>query len=162
MNTTTRETPPDGHKLNEVEWLTLRALADVIVPPSEAYGVPGAGDEDIAKNMIKDAVGGRKLDGLIKTLATVSGMAEAAHGAAFHALSEDQRESVGLAFQEEYPGAATSIGMLVTQCYYRDDRVVLSLGMETRPPMPLGYEVKQGDWSLLEQVQKRQPFHRPT
>ena len=42
-------------KLNETEWHSLRALADVIAPPSPKYGVPGAGDEDICKNVIKDA-----------------------------------------------------------------------------------------------------------
>ena len=50
--------------------------------------------------------------------------------------------------------------VLVTQCYYRDDRVVRSLGMELRPPHPEGYAVDQGDWSVLDQVRKRQPFHR--
>ena len=97
MNATTREEPPEGHLLNETEWLTLRALADVIVPPSETYGVPGAGDEAIAKTMVKDADGGRKLEGLIRLLATVGDMAEQAHGAAFYELSEDQRQSVGMA-----------------------------------------------------------------
>ena len=161
MNATTREAPPEGHLLNETEWLTLRALADVIVPPSETYGVPGAGDEAIAKTMVKDADGGRKLEGLIRLLAKVGDMAELAHGAAFYELSEDQRQSVGMAFQAAHPGPATTIGMLVTQCYYRDDRVVLSLGMDTRPPMPLGYEVKQGDWSLLDQVRTRDTLYRP-
>jgi hypothetical protein len=41
---------------------------------------------------------------------------------------------------------------LVLHCYYRDDRVMISLGMEARPPFPKGYEVEQGDWSLLDPV----------
>ena len=79
----TREAPPAGHKLNETEWFTLRALADVIVPPSDVYGVPGAGDEDISKNVIKDADGGRKLSKLIEALGTLNAMAEDAEGSAF-------------------------------------------------------------------------------
>ena len=50
--------------------------------------------------------------------------------------------------------------MLTFQCYYRDDRVMRSLGMEPRPPFPKGYEVAQGDWSLLEPVKARDPFWR--
>jgi hypothetical protein len=49
---------------------------------------------------------------------------------------------------------------IVLQCYYRDDRVMRSLGMEVRPPFPKGFEVEQGDWSLLDPVRARQPFFR--
>ena len=34
-------------------------------------------------------------------------------------------------------------------CYYRDDRVMVSLGLEARPPFPKGHVLEQGDWSLL-------------
>ena len=157
----TRETPPADHLLNETEWHTLRALADVIVPPSEKYGIPGAGDETIAKTIVKDANYGDKLTRLIAALDTLNAMSQGVHGTEFAMLREDQRENVAFTFREEQPTAATLCEVLVTQCYYRDDRVVTSLGMELRPPMPEGYKVEQGDWSLLEQVQKRQPFHRP-
>jgi hypothetical protein len=38
---------------------------------------------------------------------------------------------------------------VVLQCYYRDDRVVRSLGLEPRPPHPKGHVLEDGDWSLL-------------
>ena len=88
-------------------------------------------------------------------------MAQAAHQTGFAALDEGSRQSVALVFRDAHQADATLAEQLVTQCYYRDDRVMQSLGMELRPPMPDGYKVDQGDWSLLEQVQKRQPFHRP-
>jgi len=157
----TREAPPTGHKLNETEWFTLRALADTIVPPSEQYGVPGAGDEDVCKNVIKDAGHGDKLPRLIQALETLNTLSEAAHNSGFAALDEGGRESVALSFRELHPGAANLAEMLVTQCYYRDDRVMASLGLELRPPMPEGYGVDEGDWSALDPVRRRQPFHRP-
>ncbi len=46
------------------------------------------------------------------------------------------------------------------QCYYRDDRVIRSLGLEPGPPFPKGYTVEQGDWSLLEAVRNRPPMWR--
>jgi len=158
----TREMPREGHLLSETEWLTLRALADAIVPPSEQYGLPGAGDEAIAKTIVKDANYGDRLAQLIRGLADLNVMAEEATGSGFGELDEGGRDSVALAFREAHPGAATLAEQLVTQCYYRDDRVVTSLGMEPRPPMPEGYEVEDGDWSLLDQVRTRQPFHRAT
>ena len=87
----TRATPPAGHLLNETEWHTLRALADVIVPPSEKYGIPGAGDEAIAKTIVKDANYGDKLARLIAALDTLNAMAQGVHGAEFALLHGDQR-----------------------------------------------------------------------
>jgi len=46
------------------------------------------------------------------------------------------------------------------ECYYRDERVMQSLNMDNRPAFPQGYEVEQGDWSLLDPVKKRAPFYR--
>jgi hypothetical protein len=40
-------------------------------------------------------------------------------------------------------------------CYYRDDRVVRSLGLEPRAPYPKGHVLEQGDWSLLDAVRGR-------
>ncbi len=156
----TRTAPADGHLLNETEWLMLRALADVVIPPSETYGIPGAGDEAVAKTIVKDAGYGDKLPRLIAALEALEAHA-ATTGGAFLTLAENQREEAAMAFRAANPAAAALIEQLVTQCYYRDDRVVTSLGMELRPPMPDGYEIEQGDWSLLEPVQKRPPFHRP-
>ena len=53
-----------------------------------------------------------------------------------------------------------AIARVILLCYYRDDRVMLSLGLEPRPPFPKGHVVEQGDWSLLDPVKKRPPFWR--
>ena len=49
---------------------------------------------------------------------------------------------------------------IVLLCYYRDDRVMVSLGLEARPPFPKGHVLEQGDWSLLDPVRARKPFWR--
>jgi len=48
----------------------------------------------------------------------------------------------------------------VLLCYYRDDRVMRSLGLEPRSPFPKGHVVEQGDWSLLDPVKARPPIWR--
>src|SRR6516162_1999713 len=40
------------------------------------------------------------------------------------------------------------------------DRVMRSLGLEPRPPYPKGFEVEQGDWSLLDPVRARPKLYR--
>ena len=56
------------------------------------------------------------------------------------------------------PGRA--LGRVLLAAYYRDDRVLIALGHEARAPFPKGYDVEQGDWSLLETVKRRLPFWR--
>jgi len=59
--------------------------------------------------------------------------------------------------QSELEGhpAMTPLMSLVMQCYYRDERVMVSLGIEPRAPFPNGFELPQDDWSMLDAVQNR-------
>ena len=56
--------------------------------------------------------------------------------------------------------AVATLTRVVMQCYYRDDRVVRSLGLEARPPYPRGHVLEDGDRSLLDPVQARPPMWR--
>jgi hypothetical protein len=53
-----------------------------------------------------------------------------------------------------------ALGRAVLQCYYRDDRVVRSLGIEPLAPFPKGRLLEQGDWSLLDAVRERPQMWR--
>ena len=55
---------------------------------------------------------------------------------------------------------AAALGRLILSAYYRDDRVLLALGHEARAPFPKGYDVEQGDWSLLDPVRARPRMYR--
>ena len=150
--------PPDGHKLNDLQWFTLRAVADVIVPPSAEYNIPGAGDEAICKSVLRDV--GERLPRLIDVLNSIQDLVEAGGGECFYELSAAERERMAQAFQEHHGRHADRLAHWVVQAYYRDDRVLESLNIEARPPFPQGYEVPDGDWSKLDAVRNRQPFYR--
>jgi len=47
------------------------------------------------------------------------------------------------------------LARVILQCYYRDDRVLRSLGLELRAPFPKGHVLPEGDWSLLDSVKAR-------
>jgi hypothetical protein len=47
------------------------------------------------------------------------------------------------------------LARVILQCYYRDDRVLRSLGIELRAPFPKGHVLPEGDWSLLDPVRAR-------
>jgi hypothetical protein len=132
----------------------LRAIAGVIIPASEEFDVPGADDPaiqaDIVATLGRDASLVRQALGL---LARIAGMPLAS-------LDPVRREAVALELRAQGGAAVATLTRVVLQCYYRDDRVVRSLGLEPRPPDPRGYVLDDGDWSLLDPVRARPPFWR--
>jgi hypothetical protein len=132
----------------------LRAIAGVIIPASEEFDVPGADgpaiQADIVATLGRDASLVRQALGL---LARIAGMPLAS-------LDPVRREAVALELRAQGGAAVATLTRVVLQCYYRDDRVVRSLGLEPRPPYPRGYVLDDGDWSLLDPVRARPPFWR--
>lgn len=126
--------------LTQSEQDTLAEVADLIIPASDTYGVPSAADPAILAEILAAAY-----PELAADLAT------------YQKLGADQVET----FRRDHSKAAGRLQRLVAQCYYRDDRVMTSLGLEPRPPFPKGFDVEQGDWSLLDPVRAMKPLYRP-
>lgn len=143
--------------LTHDEMQTLAALANIIIPPSEAFGVPGAGDPEICLSI---AAGARKTERLQQAIGELNALAETTRGAPFAELDSNKRAATAEQFQHDHAGSANMIEALTMQAYYRDRRVMASLGMEPRPPFPEGYRPPEGDWSLLEPVRRRAPLFR--
>jgi hypothetical protein len=150
--------PTEQAPLSEAEFRILSILAEVIIPASEEFDAPGAGDTAIVEAMVQDS--GRRRPRLVAAISALESMAQDQHGCNFDELSTAQRDGVVDEFRTVRQREADMIAALTVQCYYRDDRVMRSLGMEPRPPHPLGYEVAQGDWSLLDPVRKKAAFFR--
>src|ERR1700730_3294074 len=132
----------------------LRALASTIIPASQTYGVPGADDEKIFNDILASLE--RDRDDVCRALAYLVTLA----GGAFAELAPERRAEVAAAFRDAGGAPLAALVRVVLLCYYRDDRVMLSLGLEPRPPFPKGHVVEQGDWSLLDPVRKRQRMYR--
>ena len=127
----------------------LRTIAAMIVPPSEEYRVPGADDDmiqaDIIATLGRDA---RPVAAALDHLARLAGMP-------LSNLEAAARESVAQQFRSAGGVPAATLVRVVLQCYYRDDRVLRSLGLDLRAPFPKGYVLPDGDWSLLDPVKAR-------
>lgn len=144
--------------LNENQQGTLAALLNSLVPADETFKVPGAGDTEILADILATAAPhGPALTAIPMAL---EAMALEVGDVTFAGLVPDKQVETAQAFMSTQPDLAALLTSLIAQCYYRDARVMRSLGMEARAPHPQGFEVEQGDWSLLEPVKARAPFYR--
>jgi hypothetical protein len=132
----------------------LKAFASTMIPASARYGVPGADDPtilaDIANSLERDVAD------VCAALARLDALAEGR----FADLPADRRLAIAERWRGEGGPPVAALCRIVLLCYYRDDRVMRSLGQEPRPPFPQGHQVDQGDWSLLDPVRQRAPFWR--
>ncbi|MGX4773167.1 hypothetical protein ACWAUC_25590 [Bradyrhizobium guangdongense] len=127
----------------------LRTIAGMIVPPSDEYKVPGADDPAIQADML--ATLGRDLKLVSAALDHLARLA----GQPLAELDAARRDAVAQEFRKHGGAAAATLVRVVLQCYYRDDRVLRSLGLELRAPFPKGHVLPDGDWSLLDPVKAR-------
>jgi hypothetical protein len=138
-----------GNELTPADLRNLRRLAGFMIPAAADYGVPGADDEAIFADIVRSL--DRDQNDVRKALAMLCELA----GEDFAVLVDAKAEATAMApLRCELPEIA-ALGRAVLQCYYRDDRVVRSLGLEPRPPYPKGHVLEQGDWSLLDAIRGR-------
>ena len=133
---------------------SLRCLAEMMIPASAEYGVPSAGDNAIFADILRSF--GRDAEHVLAVLRTLDEMA----GGVFADLEPAQREAAATRLLKSGDESLIYLNRIILQCYYRDDRVMRSLGLEVRPPYPKGFEVEQGDWSLLDPVRVRPKLYR--
>lgn len=144
----------DAPPLLADERRSLRCLVALMIPASAEYQVPGADDETIFADIVSSL--DRDTTAVRQALQRLHEMSEGM----FADAPIDVQRSLAHRFRDEQPLLATVLVAVTTRCYYRDDRVMRSLGMEPRPPFPRGFEVEQGDWSLLDPVRARGKIYR--
>jgi hypothetical protein len=132
----------------------LRVVSAMMIPESADYGVPGADDDLIQADIL--ATLGRDTRRVGEALDHLARLA----GAPLAQLDQVRRDAVAQEFRAAGGPAASILVRVVLQCYYRDDRVLRSLGLELRPPFPKGHTLEQGDWSLLQPVRARPSMWR--
>jgi hypothetical protein len=132
----------------------LRRLAGFMVPADVAYGVPGADDEIIFKDIIlslgRDTQAARAALQMLREIA----------GGDLSSLDAEQAETAMQTLLSRDDPIVKALGRAVLQCYYRDDRVLHGLGIEPVAPFPKGRLLEQGDWSLLDAVRGRPQMWR--
>ena len=119
----------------------LRQVAGLMIPQSEAFGVPGADDPIIFADVLASL--GRDLPAIREALSLIK-QAQQSDAAALAAMLTSTR-----------PDLCTSLVSVITRCYYRDNRVMNSIGMAVRAPYPEGFSIEPNDLTLLDPVKAR-------
>jgi hypothetical protein len=144
----------EENALSSIQRHDLRTVAAMIIPASTEYAVPGADDAAIQADILKTM--GRDTEAVRAALDHLARLA----GRPLAELDAARRDAVAKEFRASGGAAAATLVRVVLQCYYRDDRVLRSLGLELRAPFPMGYTLEQGDWSLLDPVKAMAPSLR--
>jgi len=140
--------------LTPVQSDDLRVIAAMMIPASAEFDVPGADDPAVQADIV--ATLGRDAALVREALDEIARLA----GGPLAGLGPARREAVAMGFRAQGGATVAALSRVILQCYYRDDRVVRSLGLEPRPPYPKGHVLEDGDWSLLDAVRARPPFWR--
>jgi hypothetical protein len=139
--------------LSATQRATLDAVLDLIVPPSTDGRMPGAAEVGVPEWMaaqVPDA-----FPRLCDELDELDRRAREAHARGFAELDSPRRQALVDAIRAASPSFMSRLAVETVTCYYLHDRVLQGLGMELRPPAPKGYQVVQGDLSLLAPVRAR-------
>lgn len=136
-------------KLTAAEEADFRRLAGIMLPASAEYRVPGADEPAIFADICRSL--GRDFAAVRRALAELRERS----GGDFSKLAAEAAQTTAMAWLDKGGPLVVALGRSVLQCYYRDDRVVVALGLEPRPPFPKGHKLEQGDWTLLDPVRTR-------
>ena len=131
----------DQSGLSREEISLLRRVAGLMIPQSEAFGMPGADDPLIFADLLASL--GRDLPAIREALSLIK-QAQQSDAAAMAAMLTSTR-----------PDLCASLVSVVTRCYYRDNRVMKSIGMAVRAPYPEGFSIEPNDLTLLDPVKAR-------
>lgn len=146
----------DVHQFSAHELDTLAAVLDQVIPPSSDGRLPGAGflaHGERFGSVIRLLPG---LDlGLVGGLAACDEVARKRGAADYVSLADDDRLAVLNEVAAADGGFVPSLMFLAYTTYYVEDRVLVALDLEPRPPHPQGFTMPPNDLSLLGPVRAR-------
>ena len=127
----------------------LNRLCDLMIPAGEDR--PSAADPELFKDILSRLSPHESvLKPALAILATLT----------LEKLAASEQVTLINQYREAYPAFFQIFESQVIQVYYANSVVLTSLGVDTPSPYPIGYDVEETDWSLLDPARGREPFYR--
>lgn len=130
------------------DWLQL---LDFLLPPDPSRSLPGG--SAVAKTISRLGE---------ECLRVVDRLAKEKFALEFGHLSVCEKEAVSASLSRAEKTQLLRLTKELAESYYLLPEVAQAMGFNLRPPFPEGYEVAEGDWSLLEPVYLRGAIYRET
>ena len=145
--------------LTDAQRELLTQVLDRIVPADG--GLPGAGELGVGE-FVESTAGSKpgQTRQLVDGLKLVEVTAGRRGSGVFAGLDDDAKDETLRAVESESPAFFDELVRLTYVGYYSQPRVAAALGLEARPPQPLGFDMQQTDLSLLDNVRQRGPVYR--
>lgn len=134
----------------------LRALIDLILPASPDGNRPGALEVGVLESIEIDkdlSVVGRGFNLLAREC-------QERYHKSFYQLEKDCQLEMLHMMRVPLRAFLIQISKKIFEVYYQSDRVLEAIGLGARAPFPEGYDVKEGDLTLLEEVYLRGRIYR--
>lgn len=129
-------------------------VLDQLIPGRDDF--PGAGELGVAQHLGSLAASKPDLGALLSGgLEAIDSESRRTHAAAFADLGDDQKIEVLRTVESRSP---EFFAMLVRHSYagyYSHRRVIELMGLEARPPQPLGFELEPFDPITVEHIKER-------
>ena len=147
--------------LHESQQTILHALLGAILPADPTLGVPAGNDHAILQDILQTIrISAHEL--VSKGLEDLDNASAKQFDAGFEGIEAAKKIALFNDMRIKNNRFYSVLSSVILQCYYRNDQVMESLGMEARPPFPKGHQVPQGDFSLLDPVKARGKIWRDT
>ena len=145
--------------LVEAQRALLASVLDRLIPPSGE--LPGAGQLGVAGYIDRVTAGTVDLRRpILGALGQIEAAAGRRYGSSFTDLSGEHQDEVLRGVESSEPELFGTLLQQAYNGYYSSPKVIRGLGLEARPPQPLGYELEPGDLSALESVRRRGRAYR--
>jgi len=142
--------------LNIEQKKILLVLLNMIIPRSEDGKMPGAIDVGFITYIHNEKILFWIQEGLTKIIDE----AQEKYGNNFSNLDVLEQTEIINRLRRVHFRFFNNLAIQVMQCYYKNENVLVSIGLESRPPFPNGYQLEKGDLSLLEPVFLRGKIYR--
>jgi len=140
---------------------TLVSVLDTILPPSTSGDCAGAGALGLAGHIENTLAASPELLPMLMAGLAAAEAAARSHGAGhFDELTQEARQQVLEEISSSEPGLLPTLTFHGYVGYYQHPDVMRALGLEARPPHPMGFEVETGDLGLLDPVRARPKLYR--
>jgi hypothetical protein len=139
----------------------LACVLDHIIPPSDDGRLPGAGQAGVTALVDESLRKMPEVRGMIvQGLAALDALAQRRSADGFAALPRHEQAELMNELAASEHAFPPILLLHVYNGYYQLDRVLEALGLDARPPHPLGYDVKANDLRMLDRVRKRARLYR--